>query len=254
MAASSKCKVHRTLRFNVLSPLLGEETLRFPLSRAASYIRVVQSYIVAAVAAYFLGSIPTGYLVARAKGVDIRSHGSGNIGATNVFRVLGKPAGIFVLTIDFLKGFLACWLFARVIAQNMLSADAPASQIEMLKIIAGIAAIMGHNYTCWLKFKGGKGVATTAGVLAALFPGTFGIALAVWLLVFAVSKYVSLASIAAAVSLPISTWFLKGTHLMIGVAFFLGALAIYKHKANIQRLLDGTENRFGKKKQETGAK
>lgn len=212
------------------------------------------NYILTAVAAYLLGSIPTGYLVAKAKGVDIRAHGSGNIGATNVFRVLGKPAGIFVLTVDFLKGFLACLLLPTLNLNSQISPGAPdnTQTLEILRIIAGIAAILGHNYTCWLKFKGGKGVATTAGVLAAMFPGTFGIALALWLIVFATSKYVSLASIVAAASLPISTWLLGKSPLMIGVAFFMGALAIYKHKANIQRLRDGTENRFGKKKE--GAK
>ena len=229
-------------------------------------------YISTAIAAYLLGSIPTGYLVAKAKGVDIRAHGSGNIGATNVFRILGKQAGIFVLTVDALKGLFAVWLLpilamkvfgaeAGVTAQADLNnlkfgmkatTEAQAMQVlEWLKIIAGISAILGHNYTCWLKFKGGKGVATTAGVLASLFPGTFGIALLLWVIVFVVSKYVSLASIVAAASLPISTWALKGTPRMIGVAFFMGALAIYKHKGNIQRLLNGTENRFGKKKEET---
>lgn len=205
-------------------------------------------YLITAVASYLLGSIPTGYLVARAKGVDIRAHGSGNIGATNVFRVLGKAAGIFVLTVDFLKGFLACWVVARWVGQAFPSAQG-AQALEILRITAAIAAILGHNYTCWLRFKGGKGVATTAGVLAALFPGTFGIALALWVAVFFLSKYVSLASIVAAASLPISTWLFGESGLMIGVAFFMGALAIYKHKSNISRLLNGTENRFGKKKE-----
>ncbi|MDB6025446.1 MAG: glycerol-3-phosphate acyltransferase, partial [Verrucomicrobiales bacterium] len=126
--------------------------------------------------------------------------------------------------------------------------------LEWHSIVAGISAILGHNYTCWLKFKGGKGVATTAGVLASLpftpttVPWTFIIALCIFILVFVLSKYVSLASIIAAASLPVSTWLLHGSSRMIAVAFFLGALAIYKHKANIQRLMNGTENRFGKKK------
>jgi glycerol-3-phosphate acyltransferase PlsY len=203
-------------------------------------------YLITAVAAYFLGSIPTGYLVAKAKGIDIRTVGSGNIGATNVFRVLGKAAGIFVLLVDFLKGFLACWLVARLGGRVFAGTGANA---EILTIVAGVSAILGHNYTCWLKFKGGKGVATTAGVLLALFWMVFIIALGIWILVFAISRYVSLASIFAAASLPVSAWLVGSTRRMLLIALFLGALAIYKHKANIQRLVAGTENRFGKKKE-----
>ncbi len=207
----------------------------------------IAHYVIVALASYLLGSIPTGYLVGKARGIDIRTVGSGNMGATNVFRVLGKKAGIFVLVVDFLKGFVACWFIAKFAAKNYPTSEY-ANQLECFSIVAGIFAILGHNYTCWLKFKGGKGVATTAGVLAALFPSTFLVALVIWVLVFAVSKYVSLASIAAAASLPIATWLLHGTRRMVIVALFMGALAIYKHKANIQRLMNGTENRFGKKK------
>lgn len=209
------------------------------------------SYIVTALAAYLLGSIPTGYLVAKAKGVDIRSVGSGNIGATNVFRILGKGAGIFVLLVDALKGFLACALLP-IFALKLFN-DAAGSQqqsAEWLSIIAGIAAILGHNYTCWLKFKGGKGIATSAGVLIALVPGAFLIVLGIFLVVVFVSRFISLASIVAAVCLPFAVWMLQGSRTMIAVMAALGALAIYKHKANIGRLLRGTENRFGKKKTE----
>ena len=210
------------------------------------------SYIITAVAAYLLGSIPTGYLVAKAKGVDIRAHGSGNIGATNVFRVLGKAAGIFVLVVDALKGFVACSLVPRLVIK-MVNTPSSDQLMETLLIVAGIGAILGHNYTCWLKFKGGKGIATTAGVLIALFPKAFLVCLAVWLIVFFLSKYVSLASIAAAFCLPIAAWYFNRSPKMIIVATLMGLLAIYKHKANIQRLMNGTENRFGKKKAE-GAK
>ena len=203
------------------------------------------SYIVTAIAAYLLGSIPTGYLVAKAKGVDIRSVGSGNIGATNVFRILGKKAGIFVLLVDALKGFLACWLLVNLI-QHFFGAESGAK--EVFRIIAGVAAILGHNYTCFLKFKGGKGIATSAGVLVALVPWALLIVLGVWILVFAVSRYVSLASIAAAICLPFAVWLLHSSSLMLFIAVILALLAIYKHKANIQRLWNGTENRIGKKK------
>jgi acyl phosphate:glycerol-3-phosphate acyltransferase len=197
-----------------------------------------------AVAAYLLGSIPTGYLVARAKGIDIRTVGSGNIGAANVLRILGKPAGIFVLVADGLKGFAACaWLADLVI---WLFAAGP-DQIENLKIVAGIAAVLGHNFTCWLKFKGGKGIATSAGVYFALAPLAAGIALGTWIIVFALGRYVSVASIAAAVALPAAVWLTKDNLFLGIVTTALGLLAIFKHKGNIQRLLNGTERRLGQK-------
>ena len=202
------------------------------------------AFIVIAVAAYLLGSIPTGYLVARAKGIDIRTVGSGNIVATNAFRILGKPAGILVLVVDGLKGFAACaWLIDFVI---QLFAVAP-GQIENLRIVAGICAVLGHNYTCWLKFKGGKGIATSAGVYFALAPLAAGIALGIWIIVFALGRYVSVASIAAAVALPTGVWLTKNNLFLGIVTTALGLLAIYKHKGNIQRLLNGTERRVGQK-------
>src|SRR5204862_8118098 len=133
------------------------------------YIHLVQwvSYIVVVLGAYLLGSIPAGYLVARAKGIDIRTVGSGNIGATNVFRILGKPAGIFVLVFDGLKGFAACAWFVDSIGK--IFARTPGEEVY-LRLIAGLAVVLGHNYTCWLRFKGGKGIATSAGVLAGIVP------------------------------------------------------------------------------------
>ena len=126
-------------------------------------------------AAYLLGSIPTGFLVARAKGIDIRTVGSGNIGATNAMRVLGKPAGIFVLLMDALKGYAACVCGFAVHFQLLthipdLPMPSRARDRDTFAIIAGIFAVLGHNYTCWLKFKGGKGIATSAGVYLALAP------------------------------------------------------------------------------------
>ncbi len=212
------------------------------------------SYIVTALAAYLLGSVPTGYLVAKAKGIDIRSVGSGNIGATNVFRILGKGAGIFVLLTDAAKGFFACWLIPSLVFQvvglppNSGTPDLYLRIFELHSVVAGVAAILGHNYTCWLRFKGGKGIATSAGVLLALAPWAFLIVLGIFIIVVFVSRFISLASIVAAFCLPFTVWFLKGSLVMTSVMAALGALAIYKHKANIGRLLNGTENRFGKKK------
>ena len=196
-----------------------------------------------ALGAFLLGSIPTGYLVARAKGVDIRQHGSGNIGATNVFRTLGKPLGVLVFFIDALKGFGAVWL-----ASHFGEAG------PWTGIVAAVAAIAGHNYTPWLGFKGGKGIATSAGVLLALMPwAVLAIAL-VWIVVFKVSRYVSLASICAAAALPLAVgalWFAGcgGNGPLLAFALLISALAIWRHRSNIERLRAGTESRFeGKKK------
>jgi len=220
-------------------------------SGAGRYSRAVHwfRYLGDVVAAYLLGSIPTGYLVARAKGIDIRAVGSGNIGATNVFRILGKTAGVLVLLADALKGFLACRLIAALagMAPAGVGADGRPTQ-EHLALVAGVAAILGHNYPVWLKFKGGKGVATTAGVFVGLAPWALLVALGAWCLTLAVSRYVSLASIAAAIALPVAVWACGGSQLMNAISVILGALAIYKHKANIQRLLNGTEHRFGSAK------
>jgi glycerol-3-phosphate acyltransferase PlsY len=204
----------------------------------------IVSYLVSAAVAYLLGSIPTGFLVAKAKGLDIRSVGSGNIGATNVLRMLGKPAGIFVLVIDGLKGYVACAWASDLILQYLAGSSVDQ---EYLRIVAGIFVVLGHNYTCWLRFKGGKGIATSAGVLAALVPWTFPISFSIWIVVFALTRYVSLASIAAAFFLPFATWLSGYSLTLIIITGSMGALAIYKHKANIERLLHGTESRFGAK-------
>lgn len=212
----------------------------------------IVSYIVTVLGAYLLGSIPTGYLVARARGVDIRASGSGNIGATNVFRVLGKPAGILVLVVDGLKGYAACTLLVDWVMRAGFGGVSPdnAELHRNLSLAGGITAILGHNYTCWLKFKGGKGVATTAAVLAGwTLPGFF-ISLLTWLVVVGVTRYVSVASMAAAVSLAFAAWFTKKDLPLTIICAALGTLAIYKHKANIKRLLNGTESRMGKKKTE----
>jgi glycerol-3-phosphate acyltransferase PlsY len=202
------------------------------------------SYILTALAAYLVGSIPTGYLVARAKGIDIRTVGSGNIGATNAMRVLGKPAGIFVLLMDALKGYAACgWLVSLTLKFFTLAPE----QVESLEIIAGICAVLGHNYTCWLKFKGGKGIATTAGVFIALAPWALLIALGVFILAVLLTRYVSVGSIAGAIVLPVTVWVMTPHNLFLClVTTALGLLAIYKHKTNIQRLIAGTESRLGK--------
>ena len=204
----------------------------------------ILNYILVVLGAYLLGSIPFGYLVAKAKGIDIRSAGSGNIGATNAMRVLGKPAGIFVLLMDMFKGLAAVWLCAEILQRmNIATAD-----VQTARVIAGISVVLGHNYTCWLRFKGGKGIATTGGAFLALAPWAVLVAIVVFVLLVLLTKYVSVGSIGTAIALPATIWLMTPNNLFLCiVATLLGVMAIYKHKSNIQRLLAGTENRVGKK-------
>lgn len=201
----------------------------------------VGAMLLVLVGAYLFGSLPTGYLVARAKGIDIRAHGSGNIGATNVFRILGKAAGTLVLLTDALKGALAV-LILPALASRWL----PGTDFITLRLLAALGAVLGHNYTCWLRFKGGKGIATSAGVLAALVPLAFLLTLAVFVLVLAVSRYVSLASVLAAVALPVATGLTHAPRPVLGLTLVLALLAIWKHRANLSRLMAGTEHQLGK--------
>jgi len=200
-------------------------------------------YVLTAFAAYLMGSIPTGFLVGKAKGIDIRKIGSGNIGATNVFRYFGTVAGLLVLLADALKGLLAVVLAPRL---SWLVFGVPGDPLvrEWLELIAGFTAILGHNYTCWLRFKGGKGIATSAGVLIALVPYALLIIFGIWIVVFGLTRFVSLGSICASAALPFATWITGGSLTFIVITGIMAALAIYKHKANIQRLLNGTENRI----------
>jgi acyl phosphate:glycerol-3-phosphate acyltransferase len=212
------------------------------------------SYILTALAAYLIGSIPTGFLIARAKGIDIRAVGSGNIGATNAMRALGKPVGIAVLLLDVAKGSAACVLGGFIftwISDLDFFDDGFYVVLRRFMVVAGIFAVLGHNYTCWLKFKGGKGIATTAGVYLALAPAALGIALVAFIVAVLVTRYVSVGSITAAVAVTAAVWILPPHDPMLGiVTTALGALAIYRHKANIRRLIAGTENRLQFKKKE----
>lgn len=207
----------------------------------------IVGYILTALIGYLLGSIPTGFLVAKARGMDIRMIGSGNIGATNVVRQFGVGSGVFVLLADACKG----WLAVAVMAHLFWSWFEPAADLvskERLEIVAGIAAILGHNFTCWLSFKGGKGIATSAGVLLGLVPLSLLIIFCVWVIVFAATRYVSLASICASLALPFATWLTGRSATMITVTSAMTILAVFKHSSNIQRLIKGTENRFGSNK------
>jgi glycerol-3-phosphate acyltransferase PlsY len=215
------------------------------------------TYILIALAAYLLGSIPAGFIAAKARGIDIRAVGSGNIGATNAMRVLGKTAGMVVLLMDALKGYAACyfipplifnWLAPHYSGLFVYFQNEPVELQARFYLVAGFFAVLGHNYTCWLKFKGGKGIATTAGVYLALAPCAVLVAFCVFLFAVLLTRYVSVGSISAAVALPVTVWIMTPNKLFLGiVTMALGALAIYKHKSNIQRLMAGTENRLGKK-------
>ena len=200
-------------------------------------------FIGSGVASYLLGSIPTGFLWGKARGIDVRAVGSGNIGATNVMRTLGKGPGVAVLLLDAAKGFLPVFLAPRLFTEVDHTA---------LQILCCICVIAGHNLTCWLKFKGGKGIASSAGALLAFLPWPLLCALAVWLIVFAVWRYVSLASICAAAMIPVATWLIQRNVSLLIFTAVIGAVAIYKHKANIQRLLAGTENRVGGRRPPSG--
>jgi glycerol-3-phosphate acyltransferase PlsY len=203
--------------------------------------------LVGVLGAYLLGSIPSAYIAGRAlKGIDLRQHGSGNLGATNVYRVLGAGAAIAVLLFDAAKGALPVWLFPRM----LLTPGSALSHVGLAWAIAyGLSAIAGHVRPIFLRGKGGgKGVATAAGVFLALAPLPMGVALAVWITVVLVTGYVSAASLAAAVALPVALAVVRGptsplTLVAVGVALFV----FWTHRANIGRLRRGEEPRFGRK-------
>jgi glycerol-3-phosphate acyltransferase PlsY len=200
------------------------------------------------VGSYLLGSIPFGYLAGRLVGIDIRQAGSGNVGATNVVRVLGKRYGYPVFALDVLKG-----LGAVKIAMLMAPGLPPEwNSPEILGILAAMSSVLGHLYPPWLEFKGGKGVATSAGALLALTPVGTLIGVAIWIIVFWLTRYVSLASIIAAVVLPIVILVFSSQDQNKGKPLFyssacIAAVIIWRHRSNLSRLMRGTEPRFTRK-------
>jgi len=198
--------------------------------------------IVSFTLAYLLGSIPTSFIFTKVlKRTDIREHGSGNVGATNVFRVVGKIPAIIVLVIDILKGYVAVALIP-VFFYN--SGAGSIIGIDLLKILLGVIVISGHVWSVFLKFKGGKGVATTAGVMAALAPMVLAGSVIIWVVVFSIVRIVSVASIAASIFLPIfALVFYQSTYLVF-FTVLLCVMGTYKHKANIKRLIRGEEKKL----------
>lgn len=190
---------------------------------------------------YLLGSLPNGLYIAKLKGIDIRNEGSKNTGATNVFRVMGAKFGIIVLILDALKGLIP------LIVAEMFGVKGNAL------VLIGVTAVIGHTFSPFLNFKGGKGVATSLGIFIYLAPIPMGITLLMFLIVVGITKYVSLGSVLASILLPLLILFMPvnknlGNNIVVFIiSALLGSYIIYKHKANIQRLKNGTENKFYKK-------
>ena len=198
---------------------------------------------------YLAGSIPTAIIYGKlTRGIDIRQHGSGNAGATNVFRVLGWKAGVLVLLIDMAKGLVATLWIYKIGTGSFIGAP------ELLKILAGLSAVFGHIWTVFAGFKGGKGVGTGAGMIIGLVPGAVLVAVVVFVLVVAITRWVSLGSILASLTIPIFliikrfvlTLPVSNTLLIFGL--LIPALIIFTHRSNIKRLLNGTENKLAFKK------
>lgn len=206
------------------------------------------SYIIVAITGYLLGSIPFGYLLVRIfLGEDIRRTGSGNIGATNVARTGAKGLGIATLALDALKGLLAVWIAAR-----FAPSGTPALPYMS---VAALAAVVGHMFPVWLKFRGGKGVATALGVFVLLFPKALLVSLAIFILTVAATRYVSLGSILGAIAFPIGAYCMERPDWWALVpTCMIAGLIVVKHHQNIRRLLSGTENRFGRSNTRTAEK
>ncbi|MCX6348279.1 MAG: glycerol-3-phosphate 1-O-acyltransferase PlsY [Candidatus Aureabacteria bacterium] len=201
----------------------------------------VPSLILCFFASYLLGSIPWGYLLVRwFKGIDIRRQGSGNIGFTNVLRTAGKPLGVLTLALDAGKGYAAVALLAPYLAGTGGGSD-------LFAIAAFVGAVLGHVFTPFLRFRGGKGIADGAGALLALSPTAFAVCLGLWLAVVAGTRYVSLASVVAAAALPPAVYYFERATKLSIFAGLVAALVIFRHAGNIRRLLEGKERRIGEK-------
>jgi acyl phosphate:glycerol-3-phosphate acyltransferase len=210
----------------------------------------MQRIIPGIIVSYLIGSIPTAYIFGRLlKGIDIRNFGSGNVGATNALRVLGKKAGITVLIIDVLKGLISVLLVSR-----FMLPETKFLSNEAVLMLSGISCICGHNWTIFLRFKGGKGIATSLGVLLGLSFKIAGLKIIVfmliltWFLVFVLTKIVSISSVIAGISMPIYAFFLRESSLLKALSLLLCIFVLFRHKANLIRLFQGKEPRLFSKK------
>ncbi len=208
---------------------------------------------IVAILSYLVGSIPTAIIVARAvKGIDIRQHGSGNAGGTNVIRVLGWKAGVFVIVCDMAKGLFATMIVARLMFVLPIESLPPFDEFAVVQILAGCVAMLGHIWTLFAGFKGGKGIATAGGMLIGIAPIEVGVSLGVFMVVFLISHYVSLGSLSAATTFPLTMFLrenvfmvdIQSYHTLIWFSVGISMMIIYTHRANIQRLARGTENRM----------
>jgi glycerol-3-phosphate acyltransferase PlsY len=190
------------------------------------------------IASYLLGAVPTSYLAGRLfRGIDLREHGSRNLGATNLYRVLGWRYAVPVGLLDAAKGLVPVLVFAPRVSSS-----------ELFALICGLAAVVGHVFSVFVGFKGGKGVATAAGVMLGLTPAALGVAVLVWAALVYLTGYVSVGSIAAATIFPLAVYVLEPPDqpAMLWLDIAVAAAIVWLHRANIQRLLKGTENRFGR--------
>lgn len=211
---------------------------------------MIHSTLIIVVTSYLLGSIPFGYLLVRIfRGEDVRQTGSGNIGATNVARTGSKGLAVATLLLDALKGYVAVahvFFFARHHADHFVNSGP--TLVYILAALAGLCAIIGHMYPVWIRFKGGKGVATAVGAFLGIAPTAILVVLALFVAIVAVTRYVSLGSIVAAAVFPFAAWWLNPSTRSLAVLGLLSVsslLIIIRHKDNIRRLLAGNENRFG---------
>ncbi len=207
---------------------------------------MLTTLLIVALVGYLLGAIPFGYLVARAYKVNIFEVGSKSPGATNVRRVLGKGPGNLVFTLDAIKGAVAASPWAACVLGSLPRSDG-GNWFLQLQVLGLIAALVGHSFSCFTRFRGGKGVATGAGGLLVLMPVVVAIAVAAWIATFYSTGYVSLASIVSVLVLPVAAYFLHLPPLLIALAGLVTFFVILRHRANISRLCAGTENKFGKK-------
>lgn len=199
----------------------------------------IQWYLLCFVIGYLIGSVSFAVLITRAKGINIFEIGSGNPGATNVLRALGKPFGYTCFLLDAIKGIVSVLISVGI-------ADLSGIGPSLAGIIALAGAILGHSFSIFLRFKGGKGVATTVGGIFALMPQVMLIGALVWIVVFLTTRYVSLASIVLGISLPVSAWLIEDDPRSFGFCLILAVLILVRHRDNIKRLLAGTENRARK--------
>lgn len=215
--------------------------------------------LVVIILSYLVGSIPTALIVSKVvKGIDIREHGSGNMGGSNVFRVMGWKYGVLVIILDALKGALAVIIVARLYLGNFpFNNVTPFDDFTLIQIIAGLSAVIGHIWTAFAGFRGGKGIATALGFLVTIITIDMLFALGVFLIVVYISRYISLGSISAAVSVPLIMIIrenifnvdIQGYHTILPFSIVLAFLVMYTHRANLSRLFNGSENRisFSKK-------